>query len=57
VLYTQLSENEVELFRQEARTIARLDHPNIVQVLEFGMEDTTPLGHKYDDVADREATP
>src|SRR5689334_18770671 len=42
VLYTRLSGNEVEQFRQEARTIARLEHPNIMRVLEFGIEDTTP---------------
>src|SRR5437588_8759357 len=43
VLYTQLLCNEIELFRQEARTIARLEHPHIVRVLEFGMESTTPF--------------
>src|ERR1700724_2362952 len=43
VLYTQLLGNEVELFCLEARTIARLEHPHIVRVLEFGMENTTPF--------------
>ncbi len=33
VLDIRLSSEEVEQFRNEARTIARLEHPNIVRVL------------------------
>src|SRR6266566_3730172 len=43
ILHTQLSTDNVDEFRTEARTIARLVHPNIVRVLEFGIEDKTPF--------------
>jgi branched-chain amino acid transport system substrate-binding protein len=45
VLYTRLAHADVEQFRTEARTIARLVHPHIVRVLEFGVdvEGTTPF--------------
>src|SRR5437660_708206 len=42
VLQTQLTNNDVEAFRTEARTIAHLVHPHIVRVLEFGVEGKTP---------------
>ena len=42
VLYTQLAGQDVEQFRQEARTIAHLEHPHIVRLLDFGVEGTTP---------------
>lgn len=42
VQHTQLIEAEVEQFRKEAETIAHLEHPNIIQVLDFGLEDSTP---------------
>ena len=42
VLYTQLVGQDVEQFRQEARTIAHLEHPHIVRLLDFGVEGTTP---------------
>lgn len=43
VLHTQLATTDIEQFRIEARTIARLEHPHIVRVLEFGVEDSTPF--------------
>ena len=43
VLHTRLSTDEVEKFRVEARTIARLAHPNIVRILDFGVEGTVPF--------------
>lgn len=42
VLHTRLDSDDVEHFRAEARTIARLVHPNIVRVLEFNVQDMTP---------------
>ena len=43
LLHTQLAtEAEVEKFRQEARTIGKLTHPNIVRVLDFDVQDGTP---------------
>src|SRR5438876_467442 len=43
VLHTQLDSDEVESFRAEARTIARLVHPHIVRVLDYGVEGKTPF--------------
>src|SRR5947199_2120768 len=43
VLHTQLTSDDVDKFRIEARTIARLIHPHIVRVLEFGVEGKTPF--------------
>jgi predicted ATPase/serine/threonine protein kinase/DNA-binding CsgD family transcriptional regulator len=43
VLHEQLVKSEVESFFTEARTIAHLRHPHIIQVLDFGVEDTTPF--------------
>lgn len=42
VLSMRLTSDNVEHFRTEARTIARLIHPHIVRVLDFGVEDGTP---------------
>src|SRR5437870_8169942 len=43
VLHTQLTSDDVDKFRVEARTIAHLVHPHIVRVLEFGVEGKTPF--------------
>src|SRR2546430_3039652 len=43
VLHTQLTSDDMDKFRTEARTIAHLIHPYIVRVLEFGMEGKTPF--------------
>ncbi len=42
VLHTRLAQEDVQLFQQEAQTVARLLHPNIVRVLDFGVEDAFP---------------
>jgi serine/threonine protein kinase len=41
VMHTQLMREDVVSFRTEARIIAHLIHPNIVRVLEFGIEGDT----------------
>ena len=43
VLQMQLASNALESFLTEARTVARLRHPFIVGILEFGVEDNTPF--------------
>jgi eukaryotic-like serine/threonine-protein kinase len=43
VLQTRLADDERERFLHEARIIARLIHPRIVRVLEFGLEEDTPF--------------
>jgi eukaryotic-like serine/threonine-protein kinase len=43
VLLAHLAEADAALFRAEARTLARLEHPHIVRLLEFGLEGTTPF--------------
>lgn len=44
ILRVQLSESSTEDFLQEARTIAKLEHPNIVRVFECGItDDRTPF--------------
>jgi eukaryotic-like serine/threonine-protein kinase len=42
VLSMRLTNDNVEQFRAEARTVARLIHPHIVRVLDFGVEQGTP---------------
>src|SRR5437016_3224078 len=42
VLSMRLTGEHVEQFRTEARTVARLVHPHIMRVLNFGVEDDTP---------------
>lgn len=43
VLRAQLSKDDLESFLKEARAIANLIHPNIVRVLEFGVEGNVPF--------------
>jgi len=43
VLHTQLDSEDVEQFHIEARTVARLTHPHIVRVLDYGVTETTPF--------------
>jgi eukaryotic-like serine/threonine-protein kinase len=43
VLHAQfVDEGELENFRDEARTIAQLEYPHIVRILDFGVEHGTP---------------
>jgi eukaryotic-like serine/threonine-protein kinase len=42
VLNMRLTSENVEKFRTEARTIARLVHPHIVRVLDFGVDQDIP---------------
>jgi eukaryotic-like serine/threonine-protein kinase len=42
VLQARLTNEDSANFQNEARTIASLVHPNIVRVLEFGLQSTTP---------------
>jgi serine/threonine protein kinase len=43
VLHSQLTSDDVDKFRMEARNLVRLVHPHIVRVLEFGIEGKTPF--------------
>ncbi len=43
ILQVQLAEESFKKFLTEARMIARLDHPHIVRVLDFGIEEMTPF--------------
>lgn len=43
VLQTRLVGSHLEQFRVEAQTIARLVHPHIVRILDFGVEDDIPF--------------
>jgi serine/threonine protein kinase len=43
LLHTQLAGEDTNAFRNEARTIARLIHPHIVRVFDFGIEGETPF--------------
>ncbi len=44
ILYTRLANpHEVESFEKEARTIAHLNHPHIVRVFDFDVQDDIPF--------------
>ncbi len=43
VLQMRLVNDDLESFLKEARTVARLTHPHIIRVLEFGVEGNTPF--------------
>ena len=43
VLHAQLSEVDIAGFLNEAQTIANLEHPNIVHVLDFDITENTPF--------------
>src|SRR5215471_9365873 len=43
ILHTPLENDDMESFLTEARNIARLKHPHIVRMLEFGVEDGLPF--------------
>src|SRR5579859_5703852 len=43
VLHAQLSEDNIAGFLHEAQTIAKLEHPNIMQVLDFDISENTPF--------------
>ncbi len=43
VLHTRMGFDEIEMFRLEARTAARLVHPNIIRVFDFGYEQHIPF--------------
>ena len=43
VMHSQLQTEEIDLFRNEALLIAHLTHPNIIRVLDFGIEEGLPF--------------
>jgi len=43
VLHAELSSGEDVSFQREAKTIAALQHPHIVRVLDFDIQDGTPF--------------
>src|SRR5436190_16215121 len=47
VLHAYLAQNEFAGFLQEAQTIARLKHPHIIPILDFGIDGTPFLVMDY----------
>ena len=43
LLFTHLPDDDVEHFLAEARTLARLEHPHIIRILDFDVEQDTPF--------------
>src|SRR5260370_12396981 len=43
LLHIYLAQDDIEGFREEARTLVRLIHPHIVRLLDFGLEGATPF--------------
>jgi WD40 repeat protein/tRNA A-37 threonylcarbamoyl transferase component Bud32 len=43
VLHTSLEDEDVDQFLSEAQTLARLEHPHIVRVFDFAVEQGTPF--------------
>jgi serine/threonine protein kinase len=43
IMHTHLAQEEWESFRKEARIVAALEHPHIVRLLDFDVEEGTPF--------------
>ena len=43
LLYTRVAQEDIAQFLEEARTLAKLRHPHIVRVLDFGVDNGTPF--------------
>ncbi|TMD87033.1 MAG: hypothetical protein E6I79_11945 [Chloroflexi bacterium] len=54
LLHERLTSSDVDRFLSEARIIAHLRHPHIIQILDFGVENATPfLVHQAGEYAAR----
>lgn len=51
ILHTQLEEDDLKNFLQEAQTIARLRHPSIVRTLDFGVDSIEGIPYLVMDLA------
>jgi serine/threonine protein kinase/tetratricopeptide (TPR) repeat protein len=47
----QLPSDEEEKFREEAKTIAKFDHPHIIRVIDYGIQDSTSTPYLVMDYA------